>query len=136
MTSEQLTTIAGFARAELLAQHVERPSVAAMLEQVRRVVAVGRGAEAGMHTIAGVVEVVVLDGVDNGFAPGEFLLDVRGVKLDPVHVRRIAGEWLAGAKRRGIVRVREASALDLVRAWWRWTRLRSRARGAVHAVAR
>jgi hypothetical protein len=144
MAALDLPALASFARAELLAQHVDRPGVAAQLDQVRRIVAAGRGTEAGLHTIAGVVDVVVLDGVERGFAPGELVLDVRGTKLDPVKVRRIVGDWLGVALpvRRGntrprwIVRVREASALDHFRSWVRWARVRRAARRAILAASR
>jgi hypothetical protein len=136
MTPEQLEHVARFAWTELVAQDVPRPSVAAQIEQVRRIVAAGRGTEAGLHTLAGVVNVVVLDGEERGFLRGEFVLDVR-VQADvkPADVRHVVGRWL-GQRRRVIVRVREASLLDVVIAAIRWAWIRGRARRAIKALAR
>lgn len=131
----KLAAVAQLARAELIAERVEKPSRAAILDMGRRMLAAGKATSAGLHTLTGIVAVSVLEGPDHGFAHGDWLVDVRGRGLDVARVRSTVSRWLGGGSRRGLVRVREASALDLLVAWVGW-RLRARAlRRAISELA-
>lgn len=127
------TQLVEFALAELQLEGIDAPSMAAALAMCRSVLAAGKAVHAGMHTIAGVVRCVVLDG--DGFARGEFVLDVRcdlDVKADDV--RRVARHWLDGDSERGVVRVRAANAVDVCVSWWRWRRRRRKIERAVRVA--
>lgn len=126
--------VARFALAELVAQRVDAPSLSAIVEQARRVVAAGRGVDAGLHLPIGVVAVEALDGELDGWRRGEGVLDVLvEADVDPVELRGLVEAWL-GAPSRILVRVRVASGLDRLLAWARWLLVRRRVVAAARAV--
>ena len=107
---------------ELQAEGVESPSWPATLSMCRSIVIAGKAVQAGLHLFPGIVRVVVFDGDENGWARGEFVLDVRG-DVEPAKVRSQVAGW-ADERARGLVRVREANVVDwlLSEIRWRWRR--------------
>lgn len=134
MTDEQLAELVRYGRASLAALDVPRPSRAAQLEQARRIVAAGRGLEAGLASVSGVVAVRVLDGEAEGWLRGDAVLDVL-VDADTldVDVRLVVARSL-GSGRRVLVRVRVASRLDELVAWVRWVWVRRRVERAINRL--
>ena len=100
----------------------DNPSDISILSHARRVLRVGRGVHAGLHTCDGIVRVDVLDG--DGFARGESMIVVRVVQgIDGEAIRETAADWLTDDEA-AVVRVIEASRWDIMRervrwAWWR-----------------
>lgn len=129
LTSAQLVE---FALSELQLEGIDAPSVGAAMAMCRSVLIAGKAVHAGMHTLPGVVRCVVLDGESEGFASGEFVLDVRcEADVRPADVRDVARGWLDGDSQRGVVRVRQANVVDAAVSWWRW---RWRRRRLAHEV--